>query len=295
MKIWVDGKLVEEGEAGVHILSPTLNYGYGVFEGIRAYWAGDNLYVFRLREHVERLLRSARIIGMSLPYTERELEAAVLEVLRANNFREDVYIRPIAYISKPQIGLDVRGIEASVAVAAVPFGKYLKPGGVKVAVVSWRRVHSSMLPVMAKATGIYLNSIMALLEAKARGADEALLLNAEGKVVEGSGENIFVVRRGLLMTPPVEDGILEGITRETVITLAGDLGVPVLEKSITREELYTADEAFFVGTAAEITPIIEVDGRPLQTGPITIKLADYYKQVVLGRVEKYRGWLTPVY
>ncbi|CCC80810.1 branched-chain amino acid transaminase [Thermoproteus tenax] len=295
MRIWVDGRIVEDREATVSVLSPTLNYGFGVFEGIRAYWNGKNLYVFRLAEHMERLLRSARIIGMDIPYTAEELVKATVETIRANGYREDLYIRPVAFIAKPQIGLDVRGVQASVAIAALPFGKYLKAEGVRAAVVSWRRVHTSMMPVMAKATGIYLNSIMAVLEAKSRGYDEAILLNAEGKVVEGSGENIFVVRRGILMTPPVEDGILEGITRETVITLAGELGIHVLEKSISREELYTADEAFFVGTAAEVTPIVEIDGRPLPRGPITERLARKYREVVLGQDEKYLGWLTPVY
>ncbi|MEL9990298.1 MAG: branched-chain amino acid transaminase [Thermoproteus sp.] len=295
MKIWLDGKLVEEGEAKVSVLSPSLNYGFGVFEGIRAYWNGENLYVFRLADHMERLLRSARIIGLDVPYTAEELSKAVVEVIRANGFKEDLYIRPVAFIAKPQISLDVRGLQAAVAVAAIPFGKYLKVEGVRAAVVSWRRVHTSMMPVMAKATGIYLNSIMAAVEARARGYDEAIMLNAEGKVVEGSGENIFIVRRGILMTPPVEDGILEGITRDTVIALAGDLGIPLLEKSITREELYTAEEAFFVGTAAEVTPIIEIDGRPLGKGPITQKIAEAYRRVVTGKEEKYSRWLTPVY
>ncbi|MFP3191764.1 MAG: branched-chain amino acid transaminase [Thermoproteus sp.] len=295
MKIWVDGRLVEEGEAKVTVLSPSLNYGFGVFEGIRAYWSGENLYVFRLREHMERFLRSARIIGLEVPYTAEELSKAVVETVRGNGFKEDLYIRPVAYISRPQISLDVRGLQASVAIAALPFGRYLKVEGVRAAVVSWRRVHTSMMPVMAKATGIYLNSIMAAVEARARGYDEAIMLNAEGKVVEGSGENVFIVRRGFLMTPPLEDGILEGITRETVITIAGDLGIPLLEKSITREELYAADEAFFVGTAAEITPIIEIDGRILSKGPITQRIAETYRRIVLGREEKYLAWLTPVY
>ncbi|MGC8973450.1 MAG: branched-chain amino acid transaminase [Thermoproteus sp.] len=295
MKVWLDGRLVDEEEAKVTVLSPSLNYGFGVFEGIRAYWNGENLYVFRLRDHMERLLRSAKIIGLDVPYTAEELSKAVVETVRANGFKEDLYIRPVAYISKPQISLDVRGLQASVAIAAIPFGKYLKVEGVRAAVVSWRRVHTSMMPVMAKATGIYLNSIMAAVEARARGYDEAIMLNAEGKVVEGSGENIFIVRRGVLMTPPLEDGILEGITRETVISIAGDLGIPLLEKSITREELYAADEAFFVGTAAEITPIIEIDGRVLQKGPITQKIAETYRRIVLGKEEKYLAWLTPVY
>ncbi len=295
MKIWIDGKLVGEEEAKVSVLSPSLNYGFGVFEGIRAYWNGENLLVFRLKDHMDRLLRSAKIIGLDVPYTADELTKAAVEVIRANGFKEDLYIRPVAYISKPQISLDVRGLQASVAIAALPFGKYLKVEGVRATVVSWRRVHTSMMPVMAKATGIYLNSIMAAVEARAKGYDEAIMLNAEGKVVEGSGENIFVVRRGVLMTPPVEDGILEGITRDTVITLANDLGLPVLEKSITREELYTAEEAFFAGTAAEITPIIEIDGRVLPKGPITQRIAEAYRRAVTGREEKYAYWLTPVY
>ncbi|AFA38440.1 branched-chain amino acid aminotransferase, group I [Pyrobaculum oguniense TE7] len=296
--VWFDGKITKWEDAKIHIATHALHYGTSIFEGLRGYWNGENLLIFRLNEHVERMFKSAKILGVKVPYTQQEVRNAIIEAVRANNFKEDVYIRPILFVSTQTVALDVRDLDTSLAVFAFPFGKYLPPGGIRAAVVSWRRVHNTMLPVMAKIGGIYVNSVLALTEARSRGYDEALLADINGYVVEGSGENVFVARNGALYTPPVHQSILEGITRDTVITLCKDIGIKVEEKPITREELYTADEVFLVGTAAEVTPVIEVDGRAIgdrKPGPITTKIATLYADVVRGRIEKYSRWVTPVY
>lgn len=296
--IWFNGRIVECEEARVHVLTHALHYGSAVFEGIRGYWNGVNLNVFRLREHLERLVNSAKIIGFDVGYSVEQLTDAVLEVIRANNFKEDIYIRPIAFIGEGGISLDITGMPVNVAIAAFPFGKYLRADGVRVKVVSWRRIPSTSVPVMAKASGIYLNSIVALVEARRAGYDEAILLDWRGYVAEGSGENIFIVRRGVIATPPISASILEGITRDTVIRIARDMGYTVEERDITREELYVADEIFLTGTAAEITPVLEVDGVKIgggSMGPITGKLRDMYRRIVMGEEPRYSSWLTPVY
>ncbi|MFZ8794891.1 MAG: branched-chain amino acid transaminase [Acidilobaceae archaeon] len=296
--IWFNGRIVGCEEARVHVLTHALHYGTGVFEGIRGYWNGSNLHVFRLRDHMVRLVNSAKLVGFNIGYTVEQLVDATIEVIRANGFREDVYIRPIAFIGEGGISLDITGMPVEIAIAAFPFGKYLKAEGVRVKVVSWRRVPSFSMPVMAKACGIYLNSVIALREARLEGCDEAILLDWRGYVAEGSGENVFIVRRGVIATPPTTASILEGITRDTVIRIARDEGYMVEERDITREELLTAEEVFFTGTAAEITPVLEVDGRPVgegKPGPITMKLKEKYQRIVMGLEERYKHWLTPVY
>jgi branched-chain amino acid aminotransferase len=296
--IWFNGRIVECEEARVHVLTHALHYGTGVFEGIRGYWNGSNLHVFRLRDHIVRLVNSAKLVGFNIGYTVEQLVDATIEVIRANGFREDVYIRPIAFVGEGGISLDITGMPVEIAIAAFPFGKYLKAEGVRVKVVSWRRVPSFSMPVMAKACGIYLNSVIALREARLEGYDEAILLDWRGYVAEGSGENVFIVRRGVIATPPTTASILEGITRDTVIRIARDEGYMVEERDITREELLTAEEVFFTGTAAEITPVLEVDGRPVgegKPGPITMKLKERYQRIVMGLEERYKHWLTPVY
>jgi len=296
--IWLDGKLLNWSDAKVHVMTHALHYGTSVFEGIRGYWTGENLLLFRLDDHIDRMFNSAKILGIKIPLQREEVRNAIVETLRANEFKEDVYVRPIAFVSSQTITLDIKSPDVSLAIIAVPFGKYLPPGGVRATIASWRRVHNTMLPVMAKIGGIYVNSVLARLEARSRGYDEALLMDAWGYVVEGSGENVFIARKNIIYTPPVYQSILEGITRDTVIKLAGDIGMQVAEKPITREEVYTADEIFLAGTAAEITPVIEVDGRPVgdgRPGPITTKLAELYAKVVRGRVEKYLKWVVPVY
>jgi len=296
--VWFNGRVVECEEARVHVLTHALHYGSAVFEGIRGYWNGFNLYVFRLRDHIVRLVNSARIVGFEIGYTVEQLVDAVVEVIKANGFKENVYIRPIAFIGEGGISLDISGMPVDVAIAAFPFGKYLESEGVRVKVVSWRRVPSTSMPVMAKASGIYLNSVIALLEARRAGYDEAILLDWRGYVAEGSGENIFIVRKGVIATPPVTASILEGITRDTVIKVARDMGYTVEERDIAREELYTSDEIFLTGTAAEITPVVEVDGVKVGggvVGPITSKLKDVYRRIVMGEEPRYTHWLTPVY
>jgi branched-chain amino acid aminotransferase len=296
--IWFNGRMVECEEARVHVLTHALHYGTGVFEGIRGYWNGSNLHMFRLRDHIVRLVNSAKLVGFNIGYTVEQLVDATIEVIRANGFREDVYIRPIAFVGEGGISLDIMGMPVEIAIAAFPFGKYLKAEGVRVKVVSWRRVPSFSMPVMAKASGIYLNSVIALREARLEGYDEAILLDWRGYVAEGSGENVFIVRRGVIATPSTTASILEGITRDTVIRIARDEGYMVEERDITREELLTAEEVFFTGTAAEITPVLEVDGRPVgegKPGPITMKLKERYQRIVMGLEERYKHWLTPVY
>jgi branched-chain amino acid aminotransferase len=296
--VWLDGRIVKWEDAKIHVLTHALHYGTSIFEGIRAYWTGKDLLIFRLDDHVDRMFRSAKILGVKVPYTADEVRRAIIETLRANSFREDVYIRPLLFVSTPTVTLDVRMLEISLAVIAFPFGKYLPPEGIRVAVVSWRRVSNTMLPVMAKIGGIYVNSVLALVEARNKGFDEAILMDANGYIAEGSGENVFVVRKGKIYTPPTYASILEGITRDTVIKLATDEGMYVEERPIAREEIYIADEVFLVGTAAEITPVVEIDGRTIgngKPGPVTKKLAELYAKVVRGEVEKYLRWVTPVY
>jgi branched-chain amino acid aminotransferase len=296
--VWLDGRIVKWEDAKIHVLTHALHYGTSIFEGIRAYWTGMDLLIFRLDDHVDRMFRSAKILGVKVPYTADEVRRAIIETLRANSFREDVYIRPLLFVSTPTVTLDVRMLEVSLAVIAFPFGKYLPPEGIRAAVVSWRRVSNTMLPVMAKIGGIYVNSVLALVEARNKGFDEAILMDANGYIAEGSGENVFVVRKGKIYTPPTYASILEGITRDTVIKLATDEGMYVEERPIAREEIYIADEVFLVGTAAEITPVVEIDGRTIgdgKPGPVTKKLAELYAKVVRGQVEKYLRWVTPVY
>ncbi len=296
--VWLDGRIVKWEDAKIHVLTHALHYGTSIFEGIRAYWTGKDLLIFRLDDHVDRMFRSAKILGVKVPYTADEVRRAIIETLRANSFREDVYIRPLLFVSTPTVTLDVRMLEISLAVIAFPFGKYLPPEGIRAAVVSWRRVSNTMLPVMAKIGGIYVNSVLALVEARNKGFDEAILMDANGYIAEGSGENVFVVRKGKIYTPPTYASILEGITRDTVIKLATDEGMYVEERPIAREEVYIADEVFLVGTAAEITPVVEIDGRTIgdgKPGPVTKKLAELYAKVVRGQVEKYLRWVTPVY
>jgi branched-chain amino acid aminotransferase len=296
--VWLDGRIVKWEDAKIHVLTHALHYGTSIFEGIRAYWTGKDLLIFRLDDHIDRMFHSAKILGVKVPYTADEVRRAIIETLRANSFREDVYIRPLLFVSTPTVTLDVRMLEVSLAVIAFPFGKYLPPEGIRAAVVSWRRVSNTMLPVMAKIGGIYVNSVLALVEARNKGFDEAILMDANGYIAEGSGENVFVVRKGKIYTPPTYASVLEGITRDTVIKLATDEGMYVEERPIAREEVYIADEVFLVGTAAEITPVVEIDGRTIgdgKPGPVTKKLAELYAKVVRGQVEKYLRWVTPVY
>jgi branched-chain amino acid aminotransferase len=296
-KIWKDGALVEWRDATVHVLTHTLHYGMGVFEGVRAYKTPQGTAIFRLREHTQRLYNSAKIFQMVIPYDMEILMAAQREVVRANQL-ESCYLRPIVWIGSEKMGVSARGNTIHVAIAAWPWGAYLGEEGIskgiRVKTSSFARHHVNVSLVRAKAVGYYVNSILANQEALADGYDEALLLDTDGYVSEGSGENVFVIRNGTLYTPDLAS-CLDGITRDAVLTMARDLGIPIVEKRITRDEVYCCDEAFFTGTAAEITPIRELDNRqigPGHRGPITEKLQSLFFDVVAGKAPQYQHWLT---
>jgi branched-chain amino acid aminotransferase len=297
--IWFDGKLVDWRDAKIHVLTHSLHYGMGIFEGVRAYKTVSGTAIFRLAEHTRRFFNSAHIFQMKLPYTPEQMMDAQKEVVRANAL-ESCYLRPIAWIGSEKLGVSPRGNTIHVAVAAWPWGAYLGEDGlakgIRVKTSSYTRHHVNASLVRAKASGYYINSILANQEVTAHGYDEALLLDTEGYVSEGAGENVFMVRDGAVYTPDVAS-CLDGITRNSVITMARDMGLAVIEKRITRDELYCADEAFFTGTAAEITPIRELDDRTIgagSRGPITARLQSLFFDVVGGKSDRYGSWLTPV-
>jgi len=298
-QIWFDGRMVDWRDARIHVLTHTLHYGMGVFEGVRAYKTSRGTAVFRLAEHTRRLFNSAKIFQMQLPYPFETIVQAQKDVVRANAL-ESCYLRPIAWIGSEKLGVSPRGNTIHVAVAAWSWGAYLGEEGlskgIRVKTSSYSRHHVNVSLVRAKASGYYINSILANQEVTAHGYDEALLLDTDGYVSEGAGENVFIVRNGILYTPDLAS-CLDGITRDSVITLARDLGIEVREKRITRDEMYCADEAFFTGTAAEITPIRELDDRPIgegRRGPVTEKLQSLFFDVVGGRDDRYAKWLSPV-
>jgi branched-chain amino acid aminotransferase len=296
--IWFDGRLVLANEAKVSVKTHALHYGTAVFEGIRAYAREDDLYVFRLREHCERLITSGRMIHLDIGRTAPEISEGILQMLRKNDFRKSVYIRPVVFVGEGGINLDFRKHEKHIAVFAFPFESYFERSGLRVCVSSWRRIsQSSMLP-RSKAAANYLNSCVGTIEAKLAGYDEAIFLDDEGRVSEGAGENLFIVVDGALVTPPVYSGILEGITRDTVITIAKEAGLKVDERPIDRTELYTAQEVFVTGTAAEIEAVLEIDGRKVgggEPGDLTRRVKTSYSEIVRGRSSKHRAWLTSVY
>ena len=302
--IWYDGKLVPWREATTHVLTHTLHYGMGVFEGVRAYKGEHNTAIFRLQEHTDRLYRSAHILGMKMPYAKEEIFEAQRTVVRENKL-ESGYLRPMAFYGSEAMGISAKNLSVHVIVAAWPWGAYLGQealdNGIRVKTSSFSRHHVNITMCKAKANGNYMNSILAHKEAEADGYDEALLLDVDGFVAEGSGENVFIIRNGKLYTPDLTSA-LEGITRDTIVQLAAELGIPVIEKRITRDEVYCADEAFFTGTAAEVTPIRELDNRMIgsgKRGPITTQLQAMYFDCVYGRAGSdktgaHKNWLTPV-
>jgi branched-chain amino acid aminotransferase len=295
--IWLDGRLVPWREARVHVLTHTLHYGLGVFEGVRAYRTGKGTAIFRLKEHTDRLFRSAHILNMPMPYDKAAINDAICAAVRENAL-ESGYIRPMCFYGAEGMGLRADNLKTHVMVAAWSWGSYMgdenMQKGIKVRTSSYTRHHVNITMCKAKANGNYINSILALNEALACGCHEAMLLDAEGYVAEGSGENIFIIRDGVLYTPDLTSA-LDGITRATIFQLAGELALTVKEKRITRDEVYIADEAFFTGTAAEVTPIREVDSRRIGNGgrgPITEKLQSMYFDQVHGRREEHAEWLT---
>jgi branched-chain amino acid aminotransferase len=295
--IWMDGELIEWSEAKVHVMTHALHYGTAVFEGIRGYWDGGVLKVFRLEDHITRLFNSAKIFYMNIPYTRAQIEEAIVETIKANSIRDNCYIRPIVYRGYGVIGLNPLKAPVKLAIAVFPFGKYLEEMGVKCCVSSWRRIAIDSQPPSAKVCGNYVNSCLAKVEAVLSGFDEAIFLDGHGYVCEGTGENIFLVKRDVISTPSIVSGILEGVTRDAVMKIAEDLGFKVQERLIARSELYTCDEAFFTGTAAEITPIVSIDNRIIgdgSPGPVTRKIRDQYFKVVLGKVDKYKNWIIEI-
>jgi branched-chain amino acid aminotransferase len=303
MTSWVfyQGKIVPEEEVSISIRCKAFNYGLGCFEGIRAYWdeEGQQLYGFRLKEHYERLLESCKALYMDIPYTVQELCDFTVELLRKNNFRTTTYIRPVVYKGSNSLTPTLKDEDNRLVIYCQPLGSYSGKTELKVAVSSWRRITDNMVPPRTKATGGYLNSALASLEVLQNGFDEAIFLTQDGKVCEGPGENIFLVKKGKLITPPLSDDILEGITRDTVMTLAREeLGLEVVERSVSRTELYNAQEVFFSGTAMEVTAVVEVDRRKVGTGKegeVCKKLRDMFFDVATGKNEKYKGYGTAVY
>jgi branched-chain amino acid aminotransferase len=297
--IWYDGKLVPWRDATTHVLTHSLHYGLAVFEGVRAYKTVDGTAIFRLAEHTQRLFNSGRIYLMEIPYEKEQLMAAQREVIRANKL-ESCYLRPIAFYGSEKMGVSPKGAKVHVAIAAWPWGAYLGAEalekGIRVKTSSFARHHINVTMARAKFSGTYANSILANQEATMDGYDEALLLDVDGFVAEGSGENLFVVKNGKLYEPELTSALV-GITRDSLITLANEIGIDVHPKRMTRDDVYIADEAFFTGTAAEVTPIRELDNRPIgngQCGPITKRLQSLFFDVVNGRNPKYKSWLTPV-
>lgn len=297
--IWYDGKLVPWRDATTHVLTHTLHYGMGVFEGVRAYETPKGTAIFRLQAHTDRLFRSAHILGMAIPYTKDEINAATLAAVRENKLKS-AYIRPMCFYGSEGMGLRADNLKVHVIVAAWTWGAYMGEeglvNGIKVRTSSYNRHHINITMCRAKANGQYMNSMLALREAQSSGCDEALLLDTEGYVSEGSSENLFIVRDGVIYTPDLTSA-LDGITRATIVQIAGELGIKVVEKRITRDEVYIADEAFFSGTAAEVTPIRELDGRKIgigKRGPVTEKLQTLYFDLVHGRNGGHPEWLALV-
>jgi branched-chain amino acid aminotransferase len=299
-KIWMDGQLVEWRDAKVHVLTHTLHYGCGAFEGVRAYKAAQGTAIFRLREHTERLFNSAKILRMKIPFGLEQVMEAQREVVRANRL-ESGYLRPLAWIGSEKLGVSPKGNRIHLMIAAWTWGAYLGEEGmrrgIRVKTSSYTRHHVNITMTQAKAVSNYTNSILANMEATDDGYDEAMLLDPSGFVSEGAGENLFVVKGGVVYTPDLSAGALNGITRNTVFAICRDLGLPVVEKRITRDEVYVADEAFFTGTAAEVTPIRELDRVEIgagSRGPLTERIQSAFFDIVNGRNPKYAEWLTPI-
>lgn len=298
--IWKNGELVPWAECTTHVLTHSLHYGSAVFEGMRCYYneETDKSYVFRLQDHMERLIRSAKICMTEVPYTADELVAATLEVIKACELKS-CYVRPLVYRGYGQMGVDPTGAPVDVIIACWPWGAYLGADalekGITAGVSSWRQRSNNAIPPQMKSSASYMNSILAKLEAKAHGYAEAVMLNEDGYVCEGTGENLFVVRDGVLSTPPVAEGLLEGITRDTILNLAMDLDIPVVEERLVRADLYGADEVFFTGSAAEVTPVAAVDDREIGgRGPITKAIQERFFDMTAGKLPEYSDWLYEV-
>lgn len=297
--IWFDGRFVKWEEATIPVMSHVLHYGTSVFEGIRAYFAKNNLYIFRLRDHMERLHRSARVYSFALNYSAKELCDATIDLLRRVSIKESCYIRPLTFVGIHGIDLNItKDSPTHTVIIIFPFAKYFKGEGIKACVSSWRRIHDTSTPPMAKAAGNYLNSILATQESRNNGYNESILLDMEGNVSEAAGENIFIVRNKKIYTPFTAFSVLEGITRDSAMTIARNMGYELAERPIVRTELYMADEVFLTGTAAEIIAVTNIDGLQIgdgREGPVTRSIREMYTKIVSAEIKDYLGWLTPVW
>jgi branched-chain amino acid aminotransferase len=297
--IWFDGKFVKWEEATIPVMSHVLHYGTSVFEGIRAYFAKNNLYIFRLKDHMERLHRSARVYSFALNYSAKELCDATIDLLRRISIKESCYIRPLTFVGMHGIDLNItRDSPTHTVIITFPFAKYFKGEGIKACVSSWRRIHDTSTPPMAKAAGNYLNSILATQESRNNGYNESILLDTEGNVSEAAGENIFIVRNKKIYTPFTAFSVLEGITRDSAMTIARNMGYELAERPIVRTELYMADEVFLTGTAAEIIAVTNIDSLQVgdgREGPVTRSIREMYTKIVSAEIKEYLGWLTPVW
>ncbi len=297
--VWFDGKFVTLDKAKIPITTHAIHYGTSIFEGIRAYWNGENLFLFRLDEHVKRFRRSGKFYNISLNFSDKEISDAIIGICKKNKIKKSCYIRPFYFVGDYGINLHVtEKAPTNVAIISFPFGDLFNKNGITAGVVSWRKFSDMSTPTQAKMGGNYLNSIIATQEAKKNGYDEAILLDHKGNVSEAPGENIFIVREGRLITPPLSSSALEGITRDAVIKIGRDLDIEVLENLVTKSELISSDEIFLTGTAAEITPIISMNGKKIgngKPGNITKKMMDEYKDIVMNKNDDYTHWLTVVY
>lgn len=299
-KIWMSGELVDWDDARIHVLNPTLHYGWGVFEGIRAYKTASGPAVFRLTDHIARLYRSAKIYMMDVPFSQEEIVAATKQTVAVNNV-ESCYIRPLIYLGYGEMGLNPLPSPIEVSIAVWPWGSYLgaeaEENGCRATISTWRRNDSNIIPPAAKASGQYLNSSLAKVAALKAGYDEAILTSPNGHIADGSGENVFIVSNRTVITPPLTDGPLGGITRASIMQIARDAGYEVREQHLVRTDMYLADEAFFTGTAAEIVPIVEIDDRPVGTGkpgPITRQLLETFHGATRGEIDRYKDWVEYV-
>ena len=297
--VWFDGKLVRDEDARVPVMTHAIHYGTSVFEGLRGYWNSKNLNIFRLQDHIKRFRNSGKVYSIALRFTDKEIANAIIQICKKNNVKESCYIRPFYFVGKHGINLHVtENTPTHAAIVMFPFGELFNRNGIKVGISSWRRIHDISTPPLAKMGGNYLNSILATQESKRNGYDEAILLDHLGNISEAPGENIFIVRDGKLLTPPPSSSALEGITKDSVVKIAEDLGYQIVEREIPRTEIYFADEVFLTGTAAEISPVISIDGKRVgngKVGEITENIRKAYSDITMGKNKKYSKWITSVY
>ncbi len=297
--VWFDGKLVRDEDAKVPVMTHAIHYGTSVFEGLRGYWNSKNLNIFRLQDHIKRFRNSGKVYSIALRFTDKEIANAIIQICKKNNVKESCYIRPFYFVGKHGINLHVtENTPTHTAIVMFPFGELFNRNGIKVGISSWRRIQDISTPPLAKMGGNYLNSILATQESKRNGYDEAILLDHLGNISEAPGENIFIIRDEKLLTPPPSSSTLEGITKDSVVKIAEDLGYQIVEREIPRTEIYFADEVFLTGTAAEISPVISIDGKRVgdgKVGKITENIRKVYSDITMGKNKKYSKWITPVY